>query len=215
MRKGAFCSVYRKPKPCAAVAAMCAGEKKYKNTKKKKTQQALCLFCRNETRCKWRGVQRASVVMPSSSGGFLCAAAYMFATIFTCPVDHRRDDCRKKAIFLTSDSTFKAQTCDFCITIDSWTSWAGDWMVRRKKETWRHVFLLCCSKKQQKKTKLSDNILNWHIFDVVHCAVFFFVFFQIVTTPSGDRYLTLQQQMYKPDSEQVSNCSRIKGSDVI
>lgn len=145
---------------------------------KKKTQQALCLFCRNETRCKWRGVQRASVVMPSSSGGFLCAAAYMFATIFTCPVDHRRDDCRKKAIFLTSDSTFKAQTCDFCITIDSWTSWAGDWMVRRKKETWRHVFLLCCSKKQQKKTKLSDNILNWHIFDVVHCAVFFLFFFK-------------------------------------
>lgn len=38
MRKGAFCSVYRKPKPCAAVAAMCAGGKIQKYKKKKRSK---------------------------------------------------------------------------------------------------------------------------------------------------------------------------------
>lgn len=53
-------------------------------------------LCRNEARCELRGVQWALVVVCSSFGGFLYAAAYMFATMFTCPADHHTDICSKK-----------------------------------------------------------------------------------------------------------------------
>lgn len=39
----------------------------------------------------------------SSSGGFLYAAAYMFATMFTCPVDHHSDICQKRITLCDSN----------------------------------------------------------------------------------------------------------------
>lgn len=45
-------------------------------------------------------VCKEPVWLSSSFSGFLYAAAYMFATMFTCPVDHYCDIYRKNSPFL-------------------------------------------------------------------------------------------------------------------
>lgn len=52
----------------------------------------------------------------SSFGGFLYAAVYMFATMFTCPVDHHCDIYQKKKVpCLTLAFTFKDDMCGFLL----------------------------------------------------------------------------------------------------
>ena len=46
--------------------------------------------------------------LSSSFSGFLYAAAYMFATMFTCPVDHHCDIYQMISPFFTAAFTFKA-----------------------------------------------------------------------------------------------------------
>lgn len=58
-------------------------------------------LCKNEARCGMkRCATRLCGCLSSSFGGFLYAAACMFATVFTCPPDHRSDIYQRKQCYL-------------------------------------------------------------------------------------------------------------------